>query len=246
VLASEPTFNIDALIFRLLDSPYTTEWWDVTHTLSRLGRFVVSDLIRVLNDGTPFAAAAAARILGEIGLDALPAVPALLAHLEHADPRVRAAAAHALAQINPRLKGSAPYLVERFAAETSTPARRGLLRVLGGTGRAAAAAVPYVEASLEEDELFEDAVYALQCITRGEQPSADFLIERLRSHRTLIRCVCARALARCSADPDLIRAALTTAADRSDLTLEEEAAAALRKLERRQKRPGMSFSCEDV
>ena len=233
---SECAGNIDALIFRLLESPYTPEWWDATHALERLGHRVVPDLIQVIQDGTICAAAAAARILGDVGPAASAAGPVLLSQLDHPDHRVRDAAAHALARINPRLKQTATYIVDRFVCETDPSTRRGLLRVLGNIGPAAEAAIPHIGPALEEDDLFEDAVLALQSITRGETPSVLFLADRLRSPRTSVSCAAARALLAPAASQKPCRAALINATLGSDSTLEKEARSVLRKLERRQHR----------
>ena len=111
--------NLDALIFRLLDEPYTPEWWQTNNDLIRIGVLAVPDLVRVIEDGTPDAAAAAERILGDIGPRAQSAAPVLLARLDAADVRIRSEAAHALARINPKLKFAVSQIIERLVVEDS-------------------------------------------------------------------------------------------------------------------------------
>ncbi len=233
-LSGECAANIDALLWRLLETPYTAEWWEANHALARLGHRIIPDLIEVVECGTPFAAAAAARILGEVGPGACAAESALLRVLDHTDACVRSAAAHALARINPRLKQAAPFIVERFAAEDNPAARRGLLRVVANIGPAAADAVPHVSEALAEDDLFEDAVYALQSLTRGELPTLADLMDWLQNGSDRVRRAAARALARLDDSDGQVRAALLAAAQGSDWMLQLEAERLLRKIDRRQ------------
>src|SRR5512135_3561913 len=93
----EGTGEISALILRLLESPYTSEWWEANHALVRQGPRIVPDLTTVVEKGPPFAVAAAASILGHIGHRAQPAAQALLDQLASPDEKVRSEAAHALA-----------------------------------------------------------------------------------------------------------------------------------------------------
>ena len=96
--------------------------------------------------------------------------------------------------------------------------------------------MPAIESNLADDYLFEDALCALQSVTRGELPGVDLLVARLRSPRTYVACAAARALARTTGDPETARTALISAVFSSDSTLEEEARAALRRMGRKQKR----------
>ncbi len=233
-LAGECAANIDALLWRLLETPYTSDWWEANHALARLGHRIIPDLIEVLDCGTSFAAAAAARILGEVGPGACAAEDALLRLLDHPEACVRSAAAHALVRINPRLKQSAPFIVERFVAEEDPAARRGLLRLIANIGPAAVEAAPHVSDALADDDLFEDAVYALQSLTRGRLPSIAALLDWLQNGSDRVRRIAARALVRAD-DPDgQARAALLAAAQGTDWMLQLEAERALRKLDRRQ------------
>jgi HEAT repeat protein len=226
----EQTSDLAVLILRLLEEPYTNEWWDANHALARQGARIVPDLITVVEKGPPYALAAAARLLGGFGHRAQAAAPALLEHLDDADERVRSDVAHALAQINPKLKFAVPQLIERLQVEDSMAARRGLLRILANIGPSASASVPVLEEILADEYLFEDAVCALQNVTRGELPPADLLIARLRGTPTHVACAAARALGRCGPASEAARDALVAAAQGSDWTLEDEARKALRRL----------------
>jgi HEAT repeat protein len=226
----EQTIETAALLLRLLDAPYTTDWWDANHALAKQGAHIVPDLMTVIEKGPSYAVAAAARLLGGIGHRAQAAAPVLLAQLDNPDERVRSDVAHALAQINPKLKFAVPQLIERLQVEDSMAARRGLLRILANIGPAANASAPALQEILADEYLFEDAVCALQNVTRGELPATDLLIARLRSPQTHVACAAARALGRCGPANEAARDALVAAALGSDWTLEDEARKALRRL----------------
>jgi len=226
----EGTGQIAALLLRLLEAPYTSDWWEANHALVHQGPRIVPDLTIMVEKGPSFAVAAAARILGHMGHRAQSAAPALLDQLASPDEKVRSEAAHALAQINPKLKYAVPILSQRLEVEDSMAVRRSLLRILGNVGPSANACVPAIQEVLVDDYLFEDAVCALQSITRGGEPPVEVLIDRLRSTHTYVACAAARALGRTGNCKDAVHAALVSASQGSDWTLEDEARKALRRL----------------
>src|SRR5262249_40903200 len=150
----------------------------VERTLYRLGAPAIPSLLEVLQNGHPNARARAARVLGMMGSDAMPAIPALTEALR--DSSIRASAAMALWRIDIGTPLARPALLE----ELRDPVFLEVFRDCGPTVLAVAALdleqIDYdllkavVESPVEDPEtraVAASALAAIQADARGEDPA---------------------------------------------------------------------------
>ncbi len=86
-------------LVRALQDKVNGTYWEAGGALGRIGRQAVPDLTHALQDGDTFVRCAAARGLGEAGLDAAPAVPALTQMLKRGNPNEQQVTIQSLGKI---------------------------------------------------------------------------------------------------------------------------------------------------
>jgi HEAT repeat protein len=95
---------------------------------------------------------AAAKAIGKIGPDSLPAVPVLITALGDPDPLVREHAAEALGDIGPSAAPQAVGPLAKVLTDSDARVRRDAVRSLGQMGPAAKAVLPAVAKMLKDPE----------------------------------------------------------------------------------------------
>jgi HEAT repeat protein len=137
--------------------------------LRQMGTAAVLALTDALAAREPRLRSQAARILGEIGPDAVEATEALTRNLTHADVEVRLETALALWRVDRRQEPAVEVLTAA-AKDSDVEVRRRAIAYLGWVGPGARSALPLLRESLQDAHLAVriEAVFALSEVDRGQ------------------------------------------------------------------------------
>lgn len=192
----QPAETPERLIARLYDAPFYRDWWHTVRHLIWHGAAAVPALTGALAAEPSAVRRAAAQALAGIGRVARPAARPLLDGLFAPEADVRADMALALARIAPPLKGAAPLLVGRLAAEEHLAVRGRLMAVVANVGPAARAAAPILAEALAAPRLFPAALLALRSIDPDDVWLLRAIAEQLTTPGAPFRALAAETVGR--------------------------------------------------
>lgn len=161
------------ILIKGLSSRITEVWQSATYLLRQMGATAVPALLEILSDREQDTRQViAARVLGQIGPEAVAAVAGLVKELACEKTHVRQGAAEALAAIGQTAEPAVPALVN-LLADWNPQVRQAAAKSLARVGHAAGVAVPALIQLLtdREDEVRESAVQALAQIGADTVPS---------------------------------------------------------------------------
>jgi len=152
-----------------------------TRNLERIGGVAVAPLIEALNNADANIREVAARILGNIGPQAVEAVPALTTALKDPDRRVRIQAAVALGRIGPEAKEAVPALFEALKDPMVREAGKDALERIGVDSNEA---IPILIETLQHKDM---RTYAAEGLLRIGPDAVPELIRALKGEYGPVR-----------------------------------------------------------